>query len=99
MGRGMVKVWAIALVWLLAVGAASAVHWQAWSEGHPALEPEDCSLQFPPNSAELVGCYEDRIDLMLDRRGELTLHVGVPLIPSVVLVFLALGIGWVQRDS
>lgn len=96
--RGMGKIWLIALLWLLSTGIASAVHWRSWSEEHQILAPEDCTLQFQPNSAELVGCYQDRMEMMLDRRSELTLHVAVPLVPAGILVLLALGVGWLQRD-
>ncbi|MDO8605675.1 MAG: hypothetical protein Q7R40_03985 [Phaeospirillum sp.] len=95
--RGMVKIWAIALVWLLATGVASALHWDDWSQRHPVMAPEDCTLQFSPSSAELVGCYQERMEAALDRRAELTLHLGIPLIPVGILAFLALGVGWLQR--
>ncbi len=96
--RGMAKVWGIALVWLVAAGIASALHWQSWAEQHPVELPEDCALQFAPSSAELVACYQDRMDMELDRRTALTVHVGVPLVPAGILILLALGVGWLQRD-
>ena len=95
---GMARVWGLALVWLVAAGVASTMHWRTWDEQHPVMVPEDCALQFPPSSVELVGCYEERMDLAQDRRAQLTLHVAAPLVPAGILVLLALSLGWLQRE-
>ena len=85
----------IAVIWLVAAGAAS--HWRSWAEANPSQMPEDCALIHQPGSVDFVSCYQERMQIQLDRRGDLALHLAIPTVPTLIIALFVLGIGWVQR--